>query len=93
MGTGFRIESGMTNKFRRVAKRCPLFLCSKCGIVKSMNTKITPQERQNRIYRKMSAKKKAEITFSFYRLGKYLSELKNGKTSRTKKLNQNRQNA
>jgi hypothetical protein len=58
-----------------------------------MKVKISPQERQNRIYRKMSAKRKAEITFSFFRLGKILDGLKNAKISRTKELNQNRQNA
>jgi len=49
---------------------------------------ITPQERQNRVYRKMSAKKKAEITFDFYRIGRILDGLKNAKISRTKKLSQ-----
>lgn len=32
-----------------------------------MDTKITPQERQNRIYRKMSASKKLKIVDDFYR--------------------------
>lgn len=54
---------------------------------------ITAQERQNQIYRQMSAKKKAEITFSFYRLGKYLSNIKNAKISRTKKFSKNLQSS
>ena len=55
--------------------------------------KMTTQERQNQIYRKMSARKKAEITFSFYRLGKYLDSLKNEKISRIKKSNQDSQSS
>jgi len=54
---------------------------------------ITAQERQNQIYRKMSARKKAEITFSFYRTGRFLSNLKNEKTNRNRKSNQNSQNS
>ncbi len=54
---------------------------------------ITAQERQNQIYRQMSAQKKAEITFSFYRIGKYLDSLKNEKISRIKKSNQNSQSS
>lgn len=50
----------------------------------------TPQEIQNQIFRRMSAQKKAEVTFSFFRLGKYLDGLKNAKISRIKKLSQNR---
>lgn len=54
---------------------------------------ITAQERQNQIYRKMSAQKKAEITFAFYRVGKYLDSLKNGKISRIKKPGKNSQSS
>ena len=32
-----------------------------------MNAKITPQEKQNRIYRKMSASKKLKIVDDFYK--------------------------
>lgn len=55
--------------------------------------KATAQERQNQIYRQMNAQKKAEITFSFYRLGKYLNNLKNEKISRIKKSNKNSQSS
>ncbi|MCL5407190.1 MAG: hypothetical protein M1429_01705 [Patescibacteria group bacterium] len=51
------------------------------------------QEIQNEIYRKMSVQKKAEITFSFYRLGKYLDSLKNDKISRIKKSSKNYQSS
>lgn len=51
------------------------------------------QEIQNEIYRKMSPQKKAEITFSFYRLGKYLDNLKNGKISRIKKFSKDCQSS
>lgn len=54
---------------------------------------VTAQERQNQIFRKMSAQKKAEITFSFYRLGKYLESLKNAKVSRTKKFSKDCQSS
>lgn len=56
-----------------------------------MNRTKTPQEIQNQIFREMSYRKKAEVTFSFYRMGKYLDGLKNAKVSRIKKLSQNRQ--
>ena len=48
------------------------------------------QEVQNKIYREMSAKKKMEITLSFYRSGKILNNLKNGSDIRTRKSNKNR---
>lgn len=44
-----------------------------------MGKVLTMQERQNEIYRKMSVKKKVEITFDFFRIGKYLNGLKNDK--------------
>ena len=50
---------------------------------------MTAQEKQNLIYRKMSAKKKAEITFSFSRLGKFLNSLNNESSPRTNKFSKN----
>lgn len=53
---------------------------------------MNAQEIQNQIYRKMTAKKKLEITVNFYRTGKFLNNL-NAKTSRTRKSSKNRQNS
>lgn len=57
--------------------------------IRTMKT-LSAQERQNRIYRKMSAKKKAEITFDFLHFAKklnpkYFEELYNPANYKLKK--------
>lgn len=54
---------------------------------------MNAQAIQNKIYQKMSAKKKLEVMVSFYRTGKFLNNLKNAKHSRNRKSDQNRQNS
>jgi len=46
---------------------------------------------QDKIYQKMSAKKKLEILIGFYRTGKYLNNINNEKLTRNRTLNLHRQ--
>ena len=51
------------------------------------------QEIQNEIYRKMTDRRKMEITIEFMRMGKAFNTKKNEEISRTRKFNKNRSNA